>query len=174
MTALLTTIVIATILCLIAAFGGLYLLMQENKKISKNATNRTRKSNDKKPKKKKYLDFVYLTDEEYAKLVAIFWEEKAKEEIAKLNNYIGSSWRKYQSHYYTIRSWNPWVKEKEVVIEQPLIPKTEAKIKTKIELRKDEIIFLYRSKWNHTRIAERIWCTPQGIGQALKRWGILE
>lgn len=174
MTLLLVIISIATILCLIAAFGGLYLIHQENKKFWQKTTNRTRKSSDKKPKKKKYLDFVYLTDEEYAKLVEIFGEEKAKEEIAKLNNYIGSSWRKYQSHYYTIRSWNPWVKEKEVVIEQPLIPKTEAKIKTKIELRKDEIIFLYRSKWNRKRIAARVWCTPQGIGAALKRWGIIE
>jgi hypothetical protein len=56
--------------------------------------------------KTKYLDFVLLSDDEYSKLLNIFWKERLDKEIAKLNNYIGSSWKKYKSHYFTIRQRN--------------------------------------------------------------------
>lgn len=47
--------------------------------------------------KKKYLDYVYLTDEEYNKLLELFWKEKLSRELLKLNEYIGSKWVKYES-----------------------------------------------------------------------------
>lgn len=56
--------------------------------------------------KKKYLDFVLLTDEEYNKLLNIFWKDKLNQAIETLNNYIGSTGKKYDSHYFTIRKWN--------------------------------------------------------------------
>lgn len=59
--------------------------------------------------KKKYLEFVYLSDEEYKKLLDIFWQTKLNQAIENLNNYIGTypeKWKKYSSHYHTIRKWN--------------------------------------------------------------------
>ena len=55
--------------------------------------------------KKKYLDFVLLTDEEYNKLKEKF-NSKLDYHIENLNNYIGSTGKKYKSHYHTILSWN--------------------------------------------------------------------
>lgn len=66
---------------------------EENKKKEKNT-------------KKKFLDFVKLTDEEYEKLITQFWQQWADEKIKHLNNYIGSKWDKYKSHYFTILSWD--------------------------------------------------------------------
>lgn len=53
----------------------------------------------------KFMDFVYLTIEEYQKLVTRFGEEKTKRLIEQLNNGIGSKGYKYKSHYFTILSW---------------------------------------------------------------------
>lgn len=67
-----------------------------------------------KEQKKKYLDFVLLTDDEYWKLLNIFWQQRLNLEIQKLNNYIWSKWRKYKSHYFTIRQRNQdFIQEKE-------------------------------------------------------------
>ena len=74
----------------------------KNKKENKNI----KEENNIKEEKKKYLEFVLLSDEEYWKLLNIFWKERLDKEIQKLNNYIGSSWKKYKSHYFTIRQWN--------------------------------------------------------------------
>lgn len=54
--------------------------------------------------KKKFLEFVELTEEEYQKLVDKFWTRWTDERIEKLNNYIWSTWKKYKSHYFTILS----------------------------------------------------------------------
>lgn len=64
--------------------------------------------------KNKYLEFVWLTLEEYQKLVENFGDKGAQDKIAALNNYIGSKGTKYKSHYHTILSWarkDPVVKE---------------------------------------------------------------
>jgi len=64
--------------------------------------------------KKIYSDFVRLTDEEYSKLLALLWKQKLDQAIENLNNYIGSTWKNYKSHYYTIRKWNQdYIKELE-------------------------------------------------------------
>ena len=53
-----------------------------------------------------YLEYVYLTDIEYKKLIEIYWEKIIENEIENLNNYI---WQKgkdpYKSHYHTILNW---------------------------------------------------------------------
>ena len=58
-----------------------------------------------KPTKKQYLEFVYLTEDEYVKLCDIEGKSYADRFINKLNDYIGSKGKKYKSHYYTIRNW---------------------------------------------------------------------
>jgi len=58
-----------------------------------------------KPEKKKYAEFVMLTEDEYGKLVEKFGEEAAKRMIEVLDNYKGSSGKKYASDYRTILNW---------------------------------------------------------------------
>jgi hypothetical protein len=58
-------------------------------------------------KKNKYLDFVYLSEEEHQKLTTQLWVKLTNELIEKLNNYIWSIWKdKYKSHYFTILNWS--------------------------------------------------------------------
>ena len=64
------------------------------------------KPSPKKPTKKKYADFVSLTEEEYQKLVAQFGEEGTRDKIENLNLYKGSKGKKYKSDYMTILSWD--------------------------------------------------------------------
>ncbi|MCX4294735.1 MAG: hypothetical protein OSJ56_11850 [Prevotella sp.] len=58
-----------------------------------------------KKKKYKYSDFVTLTHDEYAKLVAEFGEDAVKGMIDILNNWKGSNGKKTKSDYFTIRKW---------------------------------------------------------------------
>jgi len=55
--------------------------------------------------KKKYLDFVMMTEEEHAKLVAKFGVSEANERIEDLNVYLGSRGKRYASHYFTVLNW---------------------------------------------------------------------
>ena len=67
----------------------------------------------KKNNKRKFLDFVLLSDEEYNKLVSSLWEKLTNEMIDKLNNYIWSTWKRYKSHYFTILQWS---KKEDIVV----------------------------------------------------------
>jgi hypothetical protein len=58
-----------------------------------------------KPTKEKFLEFVLLTVEEHKKLTERLGETKTNTMIERLNNYIGSSGRRYKSHYHTILNW---------------------------------------------------------------------
>jgi hypothetical protein len=63
--------------------------------------------------KDKYLDFVFLTKDEFGKLVeklGTFCETEAM--IERLNNYIGSMGKHYKSHYHTILNWVSMDKKK--------------------------------------------------------------
>ena len=60
------------------------------------------KTAQEKVEKRKFLDFIYLSTEEYNKLIAEYGERTIKDFVATLNDYIGSKWDKYKSHYYTI------------------------------------------------------------------------
>jgi hypothetical protein len=56
-------------------------------------------------KKEKYGEFVELLPEEYQKLVDKYQEAFTKACIERLDNYIGSSGKKYKSHYHCILNW---------------------------------------------------------------------
>ena len=62
--------------------------------------------NKEKNTKKKFLEFVLLTDDEYSKLKERFGTQWADERIDRLNSYIWSTWKRYKSHYFTILSWS--------------------------------------------------------------------
>ncbi len=55
--------------------------------------------------KQKYLDYVLLTKAEKTSLTKKYGTEKTKMMIERLNNYIGSSGKKYKSHYFAILNW---------------------------------------------------------------------
>ena len=46
-----------------------------------------------------------MTDEEYEKLIVEFKHDFTQACINRLDNYIGSTGRKYKSHYRTILNW---------------------------------------------------------------------
>ena len=73
--------------------------------LTPDSINKNGLKNEKKKKKDIYLDYVFLTKIEYEKLVKKFGQEVTNMWIRKLNDYIGSTGRKYNSHYYTIRVW---------------------------------------------------------------------
>ena len=84
---------------------------QINQQLTSNqpATNQqlTTNNNDKNNKndKKLYMECVYLSDEEYEKLLSQYKEAGTKQRIENLNLYIMSKGKKYKSHYHTILSW---------------------------------------------------------------------
>lgn len=106
-----------------------------NNKIE-NRNNEIRKDIEEKKinKKKKFLDFVELSEEEHEKLVQKFGERHTNELIEKLNNYIWSTWKRYKSHYYTIlnRSKNETTNTNEYLKEQA-IQRHREKIKEQIQ-----------------------------------------
>lgn len=57
------------------------------------------------PEKKAYAEFVKMTEDEYAKLVVAYGEEKTRRMIEILDNYKGSSGKTYKSDYRTILNW---------------------------------------------------------------------
>ena len=82
----------------------------DNKSKSKTVTNTLRNVT-----KNTYLDFVKLTDDEYNKLKEKFSD--IDNHIENLNNYLGSTGKKYKSHYHTILSWARKNKKDEPIIE---------------------------------------------------------
>tara|TARA_Y100000310_G_C20646738_1_gene797076 strand:- start:360 stop:1049 length:690 start_codon:yes stop_codon:yes gene_type:complete len=68
-------------------------------------------------KKQRYMDSVLLTLEEYEKLIKSFGEDKTKDYIENLNNYIGSKGKKYKSHYFTILNWSKKDKKSKINID---------------------------------------------------------
>ena len=70
--------------------------------------------------KRRYLDFVFLADDEYGKLRERF-KDDLNGRIEELNAYIGSKGNKYRSHYHTLISWSHLDKKrgKNAVHKQP-------------------------------------------------------
>jgi hypothetical protein len=64
------------------------------------------KLNESEIQKHKFLDFVFLTDDERKKLIERFGLDKTNDYIERLNNGIGSKGYKYKSHYFTILNWS--------------------------------------------------------------------
>lgn len=55
--------------------------------------------------KRTHLDCVLLTDNEHQQLIASLGSYNTKAYIEKLNAYLGSTGKRYKSHYHTIRCW---------------------------------------------------------------------
>ncbi len=55
--------------------------------------------------KKLFLNFVYLSEEEYAQLCTKLGKEATDKWIQELNGGIGQHGYKYVSHYWTIENW---------------------------------------------------------------------
>lgn len=92
-------------------------------------------NNDKKEKDKRlFSEFVYLTNDEYQRLLERFGELGTKDRIEKLNNYIGSKGNKYKSHYHTILTWANRDKEKPLVVVSS--QKTAAPVNPSLDLDK--------------------------------------
>lgn len=68
-------------------------------------TNKNGKNGNKEEIKKRYGDFVQMTDAEHEKLISQFGEKGTKDRIEALNIGIGSKGYKYRSHYHTILAW---------------------------------------------------------------------
>jgi len=101
----------------------------------------------------KYLEFVLLTRVEYDTLIEWYGTKNVLNIIQRLNDYIGSKWEKYKSHYHTILNWfnQKWIAKinsrevaKPIEIKKEVIPMTdEQKEKAKQQL------LLFRNKfWN--------------------------
>lgn len=58
-----------------------------------------------KPEKRKFAEFVSLTNDEYSSLVAKLGEQGAKRCIEILDNYKGANGKKYASDYRAILNW---------------------------------------------------------------------
>jgi hypothetical protein len=52
-----------------------------------------------------YGEFVQLSEEEHQKLVDKFGKQDTADRLAALDEYIGSTGKKYASHYHTVLSW---------------------------------------------------------------------
>lgn len=64
-----------------------------------------------KVKKSKHKDNIFLFPEEYLKLSGKLGAEKLESLMEDLNNYIGSSGKRYKSHYFTLLAWSRRKKE---------------------------------------------------------------
>lgn len=110
------------------------------------------------PGKIKFLEFIYMTQEEYANLIGWYWIDKVKDIIHRMNDYVWSKWDKYKSHYHTAMSWfnqkgikridqSKGLEEKrEAIIEKEFVPMTaEQKIQAKDIMMKARNILLSKS-----------------------------
>ncbi len=63
------------------------------------------KNKNKNKNKRKYLEFVFLSKDEFQKLLKSSNAIQTKQDIRNLNNYLGSTGKSYKSHYHTILNW---------------------------------------------------------------------
>ena len=64
-----------------------------------------KKKREAKISRSRFLDAVYLSDEEYSKLINELGEEKTKYYIQRLDDYMATSGRKYKNHCRLILKW---------------------------------------------------------------------
>ena len=60
---------------------------------------------NKKHDSKKYGDFVYMTEEQYDTLCESIGKGNTDSYIERLDNYIGSKGKRYNSHYHVVKAW---------------------------------------------------------------------
>jgi hypothetical protein len=75
------------------------------KQPSKNTLKEKEKEKDKEKDKEKCLEFVFLLKSEHDKLLNQYGVERLKVMIENLNNYLGSTGKRYKSHYHTLLAW---------------------------------------------------------------------
>jgi len=75
----------------------------DNKKEKKDKSKRKGKKEE--DEKLSYAEFVKMTESEYQKLISSYGEEFTKKCITTLDNYKGSSGKKYKSDYRAILTW---------------------------------------------------------------------
>jgi hypothetical protein len=69
-------------------------------------SNNVNNSNNSNNVKNKYLECVFLTDDQYGKLIEKFGnQERVNQAIEILNNYIQAKEPKYKSHYHVLIGW---------------------------------------------------------------------
>ena len=90
--------------------------------------------------KKKFMDFVFLTESEHTHLVEKFWLTKTNYWIDRLNSYIGqigvgSASKKYKSHYFTIlnRERREWGKSSGDYAKEQALARHREKIREQID-----------------------------------------
>lgn len=71
----------------------------------KGSRKKSEENPDEKPPKTAFAEYVSMKQAEYDKLVSEFGEPATKKMVEVLNNYKGSSGKKYQSDYLAIRNW---------------------------------------------------------------------
>ncbi|HDY87684.1 MAG TPA: hypothetical protein ENH82_06135 [bacterium] len=77
-----------------------------NQQLTTNKNVKKEKNGKNEKKKDKYMDFVFLSKDEHKKLLERFGSVSIlKEKITALNDYLGSTGKKYASHYHTILTW---------------------------------------------------------------------
>lgn len=76
-----------------------------------------------------HQDFVLLKDPDFEKLVSTMGRFCVLDYIDRLNNYIGSSGKRYRSHYHTILSW--WRKDGKPLNQKDIDEKRSIELKEK-------------------------------------------
>jgi len=88
--------------------GHIYDLNYVNDNVNDNDNDNSKSdvlsSKDKK-EKKLFLDSIYLTTNEYEKLIKEYGKEVIEKKIEDLQRYIAKTGEKYISHYLTIKAW---------------------------------------------------------------------
>ncbi len=80
-------------------------IFKNKKEIDKGCGEKEEKKNKKETEKIHFAEFVTMTNDEYEKLVVAHGKELADQCIQKLDNYKGSTGKKYKSDYRAILSW---------------------------------------------------------------------
>lgn len=84
------------------------------------------KEEEKKENKIQYIKYVYLYEEEYSLLTDKFGKKNTSLYVETLNDYIGSTGKKYKSHFYTLRNWlNRDLKVGKITLPEPKEEKKE-------------------------------------------------
>lgn len=80
-----------------------------NRKLDSLSLKKDEKANsnkeEEKEDKKLFLDSIYLTINEYEKLINEYGKEIIEKEMEDLQRYIAKTGKKYNSHYLTIKAW---------------------------------------------------------------------
>jgi len=117
-------------------------------------TNKNDKNDKNDKKKREYAPAVFMTEEEYQKLVTELGNDLTKEYMKDLSLYLQSKGKRYKSHYATILAWHR-KDEKEGKVRKPADDERKEKWEKKAEpkLTPEQI---ERNKLNMKELSEKI------------------